>query len=196
MKQFAPACERNKDPILAVLRDILPATGLVLEIGSGSGQHTAYFAPRFPALTWQPTDLAPNLSSIAAWCQESDGGNIQPPLVLDLSHWPWPVTQAEAILCINTMHIVSWTLVQQLFQGVARTLLSGGLFYAYGPYRYVDRPLESSNVEFDAWLKARDPVSGIRDFAAVDALAQDAGLVVQGDRAMPANNRSIWWRKQ
>ena len=195
MKQFAPACERNKDYILAVLRDILPVSGLVLEIGSGSGQHAAYFAPQFPDLLWQPTDMADNLPSIAAWCQESDTSNIRPPLALDLAQEPWPVSEAQAVLCINTIHIVSWELVQRLFKGVARVLQPGGIFYAYGPYRYSDQAMAPSNVDFDAWLKARDPASGIRDFEAVDALAEDAGLTLMGDRAMPANNRSLWWRK-
>ena len=195
MKQHAPSCERNKDAILAVLREMLPPTGTVLEIGSGTGQHAAYFAPRLPHLVWQPTDLLENLPSIRAWCEEANAPNLREPVELDLLARCWPVKRADAVVCINTIHIVAWEAVENLVAGVGRVLAPGGVFYVYGAYRYADRPLEPSNEEFDKWLKARDPRSGIRDFAAVDGLARAAGLTCCGDRAMPANNRSIWWMK-
>lgn len=195
MKQYAPACERNKDAILDILREVLPPTGFVLEIGSGSGQHAAYFASRLPQLIWQPTDVAQNLPSIRAWREEAQAMNLREPVELDLSARCWPVKRADAVVCINTVHIVAWELVQNLFARAGRLLPVGGVLYVYGAYRYRDRPLEPSNEEFDRWLKARDPRSGVRDFEAVDRLARAAGLALAGDRAMPANNRSIWWTK-
>ena len=211
LKQSSPSCERNKEPILAVLKEVLPRSGLVLEIGSGTGQHAAYFAAYLPRLIWQPSDLPENFPSIRAWaaddCMDAGGralsgtnaeaglSNLREPLELDLFADRWPVTSAAAVVCINTIHIVAWAAVGKLFAGVGKTLVSGGVLYAYGPYRYADRPLEPSNEDFDKWLKARDPVSGVRDFEAVNALARQNGLALVGDRAMPANNRSIWWRK-
>jgi SAM-dependent methyltransferase len=195
VKQYAAACERNRDPILAVLREVLPDEGLLLEIGSGTGQHAAYFAPHFPRLVWQPTDLAGNLPSIRAWVAETRRPNLCEPLVLDLFADHWPVTAVNAIVCINTIHIVSWPGVERLFGGAGQALVPGGVLYVYGPYRYADRPLEPSNEDFDRWLKERDPASGVRDFEAVDALAHVNGFTLAGDRAMPANNRSLWWKK-
>lgn len=195
VKQFSPSCERNKGPILAVLRAILPAAGKVLEAGSGTGQHAAYFATALPGLQWQPTDRSENLESIAAWRAEAGVANLCEPLVLDLAAERWPVDQVDALVCINTIHIVGWPLVERLFAGAGRVVRPGGIVYAYGPYRYAQRPLEPSNIEFDRWLKARDPASGVRDFEAVDALAEAVGLQLAGDRAMPSNNRSLWWRK-
>ncbi len=195
MKQFSEACERNKLVILEVLREVLTTPGLVLEIGSGTGQHAAYFSRRLPHLQWQPTDLAQNLASIRAWAADEGPQNLLEPLVLDLLSDQWPVSQAQAIVCINTIHIVSWGAVQQLFRGAGQLLPVGGVIYAYGAYRYVDRPLEPSNQQFDRWLKIRDPVSGVRDFEAVNQLAEENGMLLVDDRAMPANNRSIWWAK-
>lgn len=195
MKQSAPSCERNKDVILAVLKEVLPKSGTVLEVGSGTGQHAAYFAFHLPQLVWQPTDLSPNFPSIRAWREEAGLLNLCEPLELDLLALAWPVTSAQAIVCINTIHIVSWKAVENLFAGAGSVLAPGGVLYVYGAYRYATRPLEPSNEDFDRWLKARDPVSGIRDFEAVNALAEKNGLTLVEDRAMPANNRSIWWVK-
>ena len=178
-----------------MLKEVLPRSGLVLEIGSGTGQHAAYFAAQLPQLIWQPTDLSENFPSIRAWVEAAGLSNLREPLELDLLSGHWPVTAAAAIVCINTIHIVAWAAVEKIFIGAGKVLASGGTLYAYGPYRYADRPLEPSNEDFDRWLKARDPVSGVRDFEAVDALARQNGLVLAGDRAMPANNRSLWWRK-
>ena len=178
-----------------MLKEVLPRSGLVLEIGSGTGQHAAYFAAHLPQLIWQPTDLPENFPSIRAWAEAAGLSNLREPLELDLLSGHWPVTAAEAVVCINTIHIVAWATVEKLFAGAGKVLPSGGVLYVYGPYRYADRPLEPSNEDFDKWLKARDPVSGVRDFEAVDALARQNGLALAGDRAMPANNRSLWWRK-
>lgn len=195
MKQSSPSCERNKEPILAVLREVLSVPGLVLEIGSGSGQHAVHFARGLPHVEWQPTDVADNLPGISAWRDEAGLANLREPLVLDLFSDRWPVTAAQAAVCINTIHIVSWEAVERLFAGVGRLLKPGGTMYVYGPYRYADRPFEPSNEEFDRWLKARDPASGVRWFEDVNRLAGQNGLILAGDRAMPANNRSIWWIK-
>ena len=126
---------------------------------------------------------------------EAGLSNLREPLELDLFSDRWPVTSVAAVVCINTIHIVAWAAVEKLFAGAGKVLAPGGVLYAYGPYRYADRSLEPSNEDFDKWLKDRDPVSGVRDFEAVDALARQNGLALAGDRAMPANNRSIWWRK-
>jgi len=197
MKQFSPSCERNKDFILLVLQEVLPAAGTVLEIGSGTGQHAAYFSARLARLVWQPTDLPENFPSIRAWAEEAGPPNLCAPLELDLlaSVDRWPVTSAAAIVCINTVHIVAWKGVENLFAGAGRVLARGGVMVVYGAYRYATRPLEPSNESFDQWLKARDPASGVRDYEAVNVLAQQHGLVLAGDRAMPGNNRTIWWIK-
>jgi SAM-dependent methyltransferase len=195
MKQSSPSCERNKEPILAVLREIITAPGLVLEVGSGSGQHAVHFARRLPHVEWQPTDLADNLPGISAWRDEAGLANLRAPLALDLDSDRWPVDAAQAVVCINTIHIVPWSAVERLFAGAGRLLSSGGVMYVYGPYRYADQPLETSNQEFDRWLKARDMASGVRLFEDVNSLAEQSGLTLAGDRAMPANNRSIWWSK-
>ena len=195
MKQFAPSYERNKDFILPVLQEVLPESSVVLEIGSGTGQHAAYFAAHLPQLVWQPTDVAANLPSIALWQAEAGLSNLRAPLELDLLGDDWPVTSAQAVVCINTVHIVAWQGVENLFAGAGRLLSLGGVMFVYGAYRYATCPLEPSNVDFDRWLKARDPASGVRDFEAVNALAQQHGLTLAGDRAMPGNNRCIWWLK-
>lgn len=195
MKQFSPSSEHNKDDILPVLEAVLPSSGVVLEIGSGTGQHAVYFASHLPRLLWQPTDLPSNLPSICAWCDEARLANMCPALALDLLAEQWPVSSADAVVCINTTHIVAWAGVERLFCGVGNQLAPGGVMYVYGAYRYATRPLEPSNEQFDHWLKARDPVSGVRDFEAVNALAEINGLQLVKDRAMPGNNRSIWWKK-
>ena len=156
MKQYAPACERNQMFILEVFRRMLPDQGLVLEIGSGTGQHAACFAPEFTGLDWQPTDIGESLGSIAAWREDTKTPNLLSPLELDLANPEWPVDHADVVVCINTIHIVAWPLVVNLIAGASRILPVGGVLYLYGPFRYRDRPLEPSNISFDQWLKARD----------------------------------------
>ncbi len=195
-KQFAPAFERNRDPILSVLKEVLPRSGTVLEIGAGTGQHAAYFASRLPNLVWQPTDRRGVLASIEAWRREIAPPNLLSPLALDVFDDPWPVHKADAVVCINTIHIVSWAGVECLVSGAASILQNDGILFVYGPYRYRDRSVEPSNRRFDEWLQQRDPRSGIREFEAVDELAERGGLRLAGDRAMPSNNRSIWWCKR
>jgi len=195
MKQYAPACERNSDFILEILRPVLKNKNLLLEIGSGTGQHAAYMAPHFPNLRWLPTDLEENLASIEAWRQDSPADNIATPVAFNLETGHWPLENCDAVLCINTIHIISWKLVVKLFKGVGGVLSAGGIFYVYGPYRYSDRELEPSNQNFDLWLKQRDSGSGIREFEKVNELARENGLALVFDKSMPANNRSICWEK-
>jgi len=195
VKRTASSVDTNKDVILAALRMLLPREGTVLEVGSGTGQHAAYFAKHLPHLSWQPTDLEENLPSIRAWAADATLPNLRPPLVLDLLQDGWPVGSVQAVVCINTVHIVAWTGVERLFEGAGQILPPGGVIYVYGAYRYAMRPLESSNEEFDRWLKARDPAWGVRDFEAVNALAERNGFVLAGDEPVPVNNRSIWWVK-
>ena len=196
MKQYAPACERNSRPILDVLAPLLKGAGAVLEIGSGTGQHAACFSAALPQLTWRPSDQPGATASIQAWRDESGLPNLLEPLEIDLLNpATWPEQMFDAMVSVNTIHIVSWEGVEGLFKMASRSLHPGGVLYLYGPFRYTSRPLEPSNQQFDQWLKQRDPNSGVRDFEAVDALAQAAGLSLENDIAMPANNRSIWWRK-
>lgn len=195
VKQFSPSCDHNRNDILPVLIEIAPADGMVLEVGSGTGQHAVYFAQHLPQLQWQPSDLAPNHASIHAWKDEAALTNVLDPIVLDLLAGQWPQLTPSLMVCINTVHIVAWPGVQNLFRHAAQQLAPGGLLYVYGAYRYATRPLEPSNERFDQWLKARDPASGVRDFEAVNALAHTHGLALVEDRAMPGNNRSIWWVK-
>ena len=196
MKHFSEACNRNQAPILAVLKEVLPDTGRVLEIGSGTGQHAAYFSRSLPDLAWQPSDLAEALPSIEAWREESGAPNLNPPMVIDLLGNNDTPSRVDAIVCINTAHIVAWTGVERLFSIAANILEPKGVLYFYGPYRYPDHALEPSNVAFDRWLKEQNSVSGIRDYAAVESLAESNGFILGGDRSMPSNNRSIWWVRQ
>ena len=196
MKRFSEACNRNQAPILAVLKEVLPDTGRVLEIGSGTGQHAAYFSRSLPDLAWQPSDLAEALPSIEAWREESGAPNLNPPTVIDLLGNNDTPSRVDAIVCINTAHIVAWTGVERLFSIAANILEPKGVLYFYGPYRYPDHALEPSNVAFDRWLKEQNSVSGIRDYAAVESLAESNGFILGGDRSMPSNNRSIWWVRQ
>lgn len=192
-RRHAPATGRNREPILAVLRESLPARGLVLEVASGSGEHVVHFAQSFPALVWQPSDSdAEARASIAAWA--AGLANIRPPIALDAAAAIWPIAAADAILCINMVHISPWTATEGLIAGAGRLLAAGGLLYLYGPYRQGDA-MSASNAAFDADLRARDPDWGIRDLEAVAALGAAAGLGLERIVEMPANNLSLLLRK-
>jgi SAM-dependent methyltransferase len=199
MKEYAPACERNSQVILNVLQRILAHSRTVLEIGSGTGQHAVFFANGLPHLQWQPTNKE-SLESINAWRREAEFENVLPAQSMDLlaatDHQDLRLPEIDAIVCINTVHIMAWQGTEKLFELAASAITPGGVLYLYGPYRYADRPLEPSNENFDLWLQERDPLSGIRDFEAVNRLAELAGFELQEDLAMPANNRSIWWSKR
>ncbi len=195
MLPFSEACERNKDPILDVLRDALADAGDVLEIGSGTGQHAVHFARHLPHLAWQPTDRAEHLPGLAARIALEGSVNLRRPVALDVTQTSWPVDRADAVFSANTLHIMSWPEVGCLLTGVGRVLPTGGMLAVYGPFRYGGCYTSMSNEQFDLGLRQRDPASGIRDFEAVDALARDRGLALLTDRAMPANNQLIMWRR-
>lgn len=195
-RQFAPATQRNRDPILAVLREVLPAQGLVLEVASGSGEHAVHFAAAFPNLTFQPSDPDPAaLASIDAWANESALPNLRPAIRLDAMAPRWPVTQADAILCINMIHISPWAATEGLVRQAGQLLPAGGPLYLYGPYRQHDVPLAASNAVFDDSLRRRNPKWGLRELEAVAELARAAGFGEPAVTAMPANNLSVVFRK-
>ena len=195
-KRHAPATARNRDAIAAVLADWLPATGTVLEVASGSGEHAVHFAAAFPHLDWQPSDPDPaGLASIMAWWAEANLANLAPPLALDAAAPDWPVTAADAILCINMIHISPWEATLGLFAGAARLIAPGAPLILYGPYVEAEVPTTESNRAFDASLRARDPAWGLRDTAAVKAAAAEAGFAFADRRAMPANNLMLLFRR-
>ncbi len=197
MKQHASAAARNREPIAAVLAEELPATGLVLEVASGTGEHALTFAHRFPALIWQPSDPdAAARDSIAAWREESGLDNLRPPLALDAAAAVWPIAHADALLCINMIHISPWAAAEGLFAGAAHILPHGAPLVLYGPYREADVATAPSNEAFDASLKARNPAWGLRDLAVIDRLAERNGLGRTRRVAMPANNLMLVYRKQ
>jgi SAM-dependent methyltransferase len=195
MKPFAESCERNKEPILAILRELFADRTRVLEVASGTGQHAVYFGHAMPHLVWQTSELPQHHDGILAWLEESGLENVLPPLSLDVSSKDWTPATFDAVFNANTVHIVGWPEVVKLFEGVGRVLEQNGLLCLYGPFNYGGGYTAESNARFDQWLKARDPVSGIRDFEAVDALAAGQGLKLQQDYAMPANNRFLVWRR-
>lgn len=195
-RQLAPAAERNRGPILEVLRRHLPATGRVLEIASGTGQHVAHFAAALPDLDWQPSDASPaSLPSIAAWVADAGLANVRAPIVLDVTADPWPVERADAIVCINMIHISPWASTEGLLRGAERLLPPGGVLYLYGPYKRGGQHTAPSNAEFDASLKARNPAWGVRNLEDVLALAQAHGLEFVETAEMPANNLSVVLRR-
>jgi len=193
----AAATDRNRGPILDVLRGVLPASGLVLEIASGTGEHAAFFAPQFPSLRWQPSDpSAPHLESIRAWSAASGAPNLASPLFLDVEREPWPVAQADAILNINMLHIAPWSAAEALFRGAARTLPAGGLLYLYGPFKRGGQHTADSNQRFDERLRGEDPRWGVRDLDDVTALAASVGFGAPAITQMPANNLSLVFRRR
>lgn len=194
-KPVAPACLRNQEPIAQALAGILTEPARVLEIGSGTGQHAVYVARALPYLIWQPTELEPALAGVRAWRAGAGLENVLEPLVLDVTQNDWPQEPYDAVFTANTVHFIGWEPVRQMFEGVARVLRGDGLFCVYGPFNYDGRYTSEGNRELDAWLKSRDPASGIKDIEAVTQLAASFGLVFQQDIAMPANNRLLVFRK-
>ena len=195
MKACSEASERNKEPILRVLRQVLPSAGTVLEIGSGTGQHAVYIGAAFPRLVWQTSDLTENHADIRAWLDEAGLDNVRPPLTLDVGAGPWPGEPVEAVFSANTAHIMSWPQVEAMLRGVGRSLADGGVFCLYGPFNYDGNYTSESNAAFDRFLRDRDPQSGIRDFEAINELMEEPGLVLWRDYAMPANNHLLVWKK-
>jgi SAM-dependent methyltransferase len=194
MLPFSDACERNKDPILAVLLEAFADCSRVVEIGAGTGQHAVHFAHHLPQLEWQPTDRAEWLEGLAARVAAEGPPNLIAPVELDVLREPWPPLRGDAVFSANTLHIMSWPAVEALFAGLRRMLEPGGVLAVYGPFKYRGAFTTRSNADFDAMLRERDPASGVRDFEAVNALAEAAGLTLQADYPMPANNQLLVWR--
>lgn len=194
-KPFSAACERNREPILEVLRRHWAERTRVLEIGSGTGQHAVHFARALPHLLWQTTDRAAQLPGIRQWLDEAALPNTPPPLALDVAGEAWPAQTYDAAFSANTLHILAWPEVERLFAGLDRVLAADAQLVIYGPFLYADRPTRPSNVEFDRALRAEAPQRGLRDFAVVDALAQGIGLHLIEDVEMPAHNRCLVWHR-
>jgi SAM-dependent methyltransferase len=195
-RETAPSAERNKQPILEVLTRVLPARGNVLEIGSGTGQHVAHFAKALPGLVFQPAEMDEGRhGSIAAWVRHEKLANVKPPLAFDLARLPWPVREADAIVCINVIHISPWEATLGLMRGAGELLPPGGVLVTYGPYRRGGAHTAPSNETFDQWLKERDPRWGVRDMEEVAAVAKEAGLELEEVVPMPANNFTLVFRR-
>jgi SAM-dependent methyltransferase len=198
MLPFSEACERNIGPILEVLTAELTSAARLLEIGSGTGQHAVHFARHLPHLLWQPSDRAQCLPGLIARIEVEGPANLRAPRELDVAiaeAWPAPGT-CDAVFSANTLHIMSWPVVEAFFRGVGRLLgpIESAVVLVYGPFRYAGNFTTDSNAAFDRMLRERDPRSGIRDIEAVDALAARQGFMLQEDHAMPANNQMIVWR--
>ena len=195
-RQHAPATARNRDPILDVLRSILPSSGLVLEVAGGTGEHVVYFARTLPRLDWQPSDPSPGARrSIADWIATERLDNVRPPLDLDAADDNWPIDHAVAVVCINMIHISPWTSTEGLMRGAGRILDAGAPLYLYGPFRRATKPIEPSNAAFDEDLRSRDPRWWLRDLDEVASCAGAHGFELDRVFEMPANNLSVVFRR-
>lgn len=195
-KPYSASCDRNREPILEVLRKYFADRRAVLEIGSGTGQHAVHFAQALPHLVWQTSDLAETHAGIRAWIDAARLPNLRAPLLLDVSAADWPAQRFDAVFSANTLHIMSWPEVQLLFAHVPGVMTPDALLVTYGPFNYGGHYTSPGNAAFDSRLKWDAPYRGIRDFEAVDRLAAAAGLALIEDRAMPANNRCLIWRRR
>jgi SAM-dependent methyltransferase len=196
MLPFSAACERNKDPILEILRACLAGRAQVLEIGSGTGQHAVHFARALDHLTWHPTEQLAYLPDLAERVKLEGPHNLRAPTLLDVRQAVWPVRSADAIFTANTLHIMSWPEVEALFRGVGGVLAPGGVLCVYGPFRYASRYTSDSNRDFDRMLQERDPRSGLRDIQEITPLAEEYGLHLDADHDLPANNRLLIFTKE
>ena len=189
------ACERNKGPILEILGEAFARSRRVLEIGSGTGQHATHFAAHLPHLVWQPSDTGDYLTGLRERISHEGTPNLRAPLELDVRDLPWAVEPVDAVFTANTLHIISWDAVKDLFRGIGAVMSGPGVLAIYGPFRYGGRFTSASNAEFDRYLRARDPASGIRDFEEVNTLSSEQGLSLLADHPMPANNQFMIWHK-
>ena len=196
MKPYAPACEKNKGPILDVLRRVFDDADDVLEIGSGTGQHAVWFAAGLPHLVWRPSDLPYCHAGIDAWIEDARLDNVERPLALDVARRPWPIARAGGVFSANTAHFMHWTEVVAMFGGTAEVLPPGARFALYGPFARDGRHTSASNAAFDRSLRAYDPEMGVRDITELEHVAAEGGMVLEEDVAMPANNRTLVWRKE
>ena len=195
-REAAPSAERNKQPILEVLARVLPQRGLVLEIGSGTGQHVVHFAKALPDLTFQPSEIdMARHASIKAWTAAANLSNVKPPIAIDVTKRPWPVVAADAVVCINVIHISPWEATLGLMAGAGRILPAGGVLVTYGPYMRGGSHTSQSNEAFDASLRARNPLLGVRDIDKLVDVAGNEGFVLEETIPMPANNFTLVWRK-
>ena len=192
---FSPASERNKVPILEVLKNELVDITEVLEIGTGTGQHAVFFAKALPQIMWQTSDLMENHLDIQSRISFAQLPNLKPPVELDVNLFPWPMKSVQAIFSANSLHIISQASVQAFFKGIRQSLQKGGKLCVYGPFKYQSNFTSDSNEQFDCQIKQRDPVSGIRDFEWINQLAQAANCALKKDYKMPANNRLVVWEK-
>jgi cyclopropane fatty-acyl-phospholipid synthase-like methyltransferase len=191
MLPFSEACERNKAPILEVLRSAFAGRAQVLEIGSGTGQHAVYFAAHLTHLTWHPTEQLAYLQDLSQRVKLEGPPNLRPPTVLDVRQSVWPLRAVDAIFTANTLHIMSWSQVTAMVRGLAAILEPGGIVCVYGPFRYHGAYTSASNQDFDRMLKERDPLSGLRDIEALLELLGAYGLTLRADHDLPANNRLL-----
>lgn len=195
MKLFSESCEQNKEPILEVLQAAFKDSNDVLEIGSGSGQHAVHFAEHLKHLTWHPSDRSEYLDSIKAWAEEAALSNLKAPFELDVVNQPWDIPSVDTIFTANSLHIMSWAVVEQFFKGMGEVLAPSQKLLIYGPFSYAGEHTAPSNAKFDQYLKQRNPLSGVRDFDDVDRLAKQQNLTITKDIAMPTNNRCLLWVK-
>ena len=194
-RRSAPAALRNREPISKVLTEWLPNKGLIVEIASGTGEHSAYFAEHFQTLDWQPSDVHPDaLVSINAWRDQSGLANLRPPLIIDAADSDWPIDHAEGMLCINMVHISPWKSALGLLDGAKRLLSSGAPLILYGPWLRADASTAPSNLAFDADLRGRDPEWGLRKVEDFAAAAKERSFVLHELRTMPANNLMLLFR--
>jgi cyclopropane fatty-acyl-phospholipid synthase-like methyltransferase len=196
MKPYAESCDENREPIFTVIQPLLNNCNAVLEIGSGTGQHAVYFAERLPQLLWYSSDCVEYHAGINMWLAEANLPNTPAPLELNVSTSEWPRQKFDAVFSANTAHIMHWPDVEAMFAGAGSVLVSGGRLLLYGPFNYGHCYSSDSNARFDQWLKSRDPDSGIKNFEDLDKLATQAGMILQNDFEMPANNRILYWEKQ
>jgi SAM-dependent methyltransferase len=196
MLPFSAACERNKDPILEILRIRFADRTQVLEIGSGTGQHAVHFARALEHLTWHPTEQLTYLPDLAERVKLEGSHNLRAPTLLEVRQAVWPVRSVDAMFTANTLHIMSWPEVTALFGGIGAVLAPGGVLCVYGPFRYSGRYTSDSNQEFDRMLQERDPQSGLRDIQAINSLAEQYGLRLDADHDLPANNRLLVFAKE
>ena len=194
-KPFSESCVQNRDPILTVLHEAFADRSTVLEIGSGTGQHAVDFGAALPHLRWQTADVVQYHPGIQMWLNDAALPNVLPPIELDVNQHAWRLGRYDAVFSANTLHIMGRDSVEQFFAGIGAVLEPGGVLVVYGPFNYNGAFTSESNARFDIWLKSRDPASGVRDFEAVDALARAQGLSLQQDIAMPANNRTLVWKR-
>ena len=195
-KWFTSSAERNKDPILAVLARVLPRRGVVLEIASGTGQHILHFAKALPGLAWQPSDPDPELrESIALRVKEQQLANVNRPIDLDVTRLPWPLQTADAVVCINMIHVAPWSATLALLEGAKALLPTQHVLFLYGPYRRFGQHTSRSNEQFDADLRAHDPEWGVRDLEAVSEAAASSGFALAEVVEMPANNFSVIFKR-